>query len=230
MNFLRNIKPIKLRFYTENAGAYACLKPDHAKAFVPKWLSTTEVIPNKTNVKYCYGLRESFRRGFSIPLWTDIKIQTSIDEEGNLDGNLIFADSVSGVIVEEGNSVMHTKDRHLFKLLSPWYCECDEDITFTAFENHFSKPVRNVEFVSGILQFKYSNATHMFIYVENKTQNILLEAGDTPILYRQNSDRDIEIQVEYDPEKTLYLQKLGANTPFFSHRMAKFRKFGRNNK
>ena len=217
-----------MRFYTENASAYEFFKPNHSRFFIPDWLSDTHMMPNQSNVKYCYGLRESFRRGFSIPLWTDINIKSSVDIDGNLiEGNVICADNITGVMPQEGDSVMHTKEKHLFKLLSPWHCECDEDITFTAFENHFSKPVRKVEFISGILQFKYAYATHMFMYVENTTQDITLDAGDTPMLFRQNSERDIEIEVEYDPEKSSYLHKLNSNAPFFSFKLAKSRMFSK---
>jgi hypothetical protein len=227
INFLRNIKPIKLRFYTDHASAYRYLKPDHSRNHLPDWLRKVKVYENESNVKHCYGLRESFKKGFVIPLWSDIKIETKSKPDGSMEGKMIFADNISEALDEDGGTVMHTRNKRLVKLISPWYCECDEEVTFSVFENHFSKPDRGVEFISGTLQFKYTNATHLFMYLENKTQNTLLNAGDAPFIYRQNSEREIEIDVSYDPEKTMYLQNLGGRSSFFTHKFMKRRKFGR---
>ena len=222
INFLRNIKPINLRFYTDNPNVYELLKPDKSSRFIPSWLSSLETVDRKPTVKNCYGLRESYRDGFILPLWSDINIHTYLDATGAFDLSLEFADKTHSCVFDSGSTVMHPKQQTLIKLISPWRIECDEDITFSVYENLFSKPNRGVHFVSGALNFKYQNSCHFFFYIQNVPDvKVQLDAGDTPMFFRQNSQRSLKIECFYDPEKTSYLINKNTNRPFFNTAMYK---------
>lgn len=227
MNILRNTKPIKLKFYTEHASAYEYLKPAYSSDYFPSWVSQLPNAEGGPTVKNCYGLRESFRKGFVVPLWSDFLVKTELRDDGSFQGDLVFSDEYSEALLEQGDSVMNLQNKDLLKLVSPWYCDCEEEVTFTMFENHFSKPDRGVQFLSGIVQFKYNRATNMFLYIDKKSQKVELEAGDIPVIFRQNSERPLEIESHYDPEKTKQLRDIGKHTSFFQNGLMKRRKFSK---
>jgi len=220
MFFNRVTKPIKLKFYSNHASAHELFKPDRASAFMPSWMSGSD-----SRVKHCYGLRSSFYDGFGIPLWSDLSIQLKETAPGKFDGRYDFADQsgLSKIKFENDSSPMHPRSKMLFKLSSVWMCECDEDIKFSAMENMWSSPNRKVEFVSGVLDFRFQFATNMFFYVEKKNQNLVIEAGDVPLLFRQLSERKLKIECHYDPEKYSYLDAKAHQIPFFSQNHMKIR-------
>ena len=220
MFFNRIAKPISLRFYTNHAIAYDLFRPDIAGKFAPNWMAGSD-----SKVKHCYGLKSLFSNGFAIPLWSDFSMQIREMANGEFEGSYNFADrsGLSHIQLENSSSPMHPKNKMLFKLLSVWFCECDEDVQFAAIENMWSNPSRKAEFVSGSLDFKFQAATNMFFYIEKKNDTINMNAGDIFILFRQLSERKLKIECQYDPEKFSYLSSKTNQTPFFKQSYMKAR-------
>jgi hypothetical protein len=218
MHLLSRTKPIKLRFCTSSVNAYELFPPAPAKGFVPGWLSETS-----HPVRHCYGMRQSFSRGFVIPLWSDLHLKLQKNKDGEYDGNLRFVDSVSELMVEPHDHALSPRNKVLIKLLSPWFCECEEEVTFSVMENMYSNPSRGVEFMSGIMEYRYQNSTNMFLYLPKKDTDASLRAGDTPLLFRQNSERDLVIECKHDPERFDYLLQRYAQPPFLSNRWSQRR-------
>lgn len=215
MFYLKRIKPIKLRFYTDNANAYELFKPSKASNFSPDWRSNKE-----DQARHCYGLKSMFQDGFIIPLWSDLMITTTNSGDGEVSGSFEFSDKKSLIELQTAETSAIPKNKICFKILSPWLCECDEDIKFIKTENMWSNPDRGAEFLSGVLDFKYQNSTNMFFYIDKKEQTLLLKANDTPVLFRQLSERRIDIECLHDPDKFEYLQDK-ISRPFFEQRHIK---------
>lgn len=222
MFYLKRIKPIKLRLYTGNPSAFEYFKPDYAGNFRPKWMSDAS---DKT--KHCYGLKTTFKDGFCVPIWSDLKITTERSHDGEYTGNFEFADTTSVVRLETRSPNMNPKSKMCFKLLSPWLVECDEDVHFVMMENMWTNLNRGAEFLSGTMEFKYQHGTHMFFYINRAPQTFMLYAEDVPVVFKQLSERKLEIETSYDPEKATYLLGKG-NTISFSQDHMKRRNIARN--
>ena len=222
MFYLKNTKPIKLRFYTANASAFEYFKPDHASTFMPKWVSDVS-----ETTRHCYALRSTFKDGFCIPLRSDMSIVTTRLGNGEYQGNFEFPDGSNSLEFLGDGGNMTPKSKMCFRITSPWLVQCDEDIHFVQMENMWTNINRDAEFLSGTLEFKHQHQTNMFFYINSKEQQFLLSAGDTPVIFKQLSERKIKIETFYDPEKTSYLEKK-ARRISFTHDHMKRRNMGKN--
>jgi hypothetical protein len=216
MIFLRRTKPIVVRLYTDTANAHRLFSPKLASELKPSWLS------EKTDpVRACAGLRKMFSSGFGIPLWSDLDMNTVINEKNEADGSVRFSDKKNYLDLQKMETSAIPSSKICMKMLSPWYAECDEEINFIATENMWSNPSRSVEFLSGVADFKYQHATNMFFYMDKKTSYTQLNAGDVPILWKPQSERKLVIESFYDPQKYNYLLDTCQHPPFRNFMYAK---------
>lgn len=218
MNFLKRIKPIKVDLYTGHGNAHRLFKPCYAKDYKPNWLSKVKVTPDERHVKHCYGLRQSFSTGFVIPLWADIVVHTEVDSVGEVSSRSFQIPDQHTVLdqIKTKDGFMEWPNRSLYKIVSPWYAVCDEDVDFVMMENMFSQAPYGAEFVSGVVQFKQQHATNMFLYLQNVTQMVRLTAGDVPVIFKPLSERPLQIKSHYDPDKHAYYNNLSVHQSFLN--------------
>ena len=218
MIFLKRTKPIVVRLYTDTPNAYRLFAPKLSSDLKPSWLSEKD-----DTARACTGLKKMFNSGFGIPLWSDLDMNTTINDRNEVDGDFKFSDRKNYLELQRQRTSAIPQSKICMKLLSPWCAECDEEVNFIATENMWGNPSRNVEFLSGVADFKYQHATHMFFYMDKKAGHTQINAGDVPVLWLPQSERKLVIEAFYDPDKYKYFAYLCNMPPFRNFVYAKTR-------
>jgi hypothetical protein len=203
--FWRKRKDIVLNCYTNRADVYNFFPIVETKKQIPKWfkgLSTPkfETIEDRdtVNLKLCPAFIEYFKRGITLPLWSDLFIRAG--KKNTLDYEWHYADKCSGIEVHPSELTNNHFDPLLYqhlKLTSPWLFSCDEDVSFLAVEPGWQFDVLSTaRILSGIVNFKYQPNTNinMFLVRENEGTDLLFHAGMPIYNFFPLTDRKITIK------------------------------------
>jgi hypothetical protein len=204
-------KPIELRFYTNNRSACELFPPTKAAKARPRWLSTADSGGFGVTIQRCRGIREFFSHGVAVPLWSDLKLETT---ENHLRWD--FSDGKSQLHVESEFGVMQRPNEALCKLIFPWAAECSEAVPFMQVQNMWDQTAAAFRSINGTLEFKYQHAVNLFLYFQADTSTII-PAGTSFFILAPLSERPIKILAEYDPEKYDALRDGSRSRPFFKN-------------
>jgi len=164
----------------------------HASSILPEWWkkipSTYDDVNSPSNkiktytIKKCPGFRDLYTKGFVIPLWSDLVIETKFDG----DIRYQFASGSPASIIDSHNRLQFGNyfDNLIHaKISSPWFLSEKTGIKF-----HFSNPVWNLinvfdgNILPGIIDFKYQHQTNINMFLPKVNQSYYLEAG-TPLVH-----------------------------------------------
>lgn len=150
-------------------------------------------VPLKT-MRRCVGILDFFRYSFTLPLWSDVIINT--DKESY---SYFFADNFSSIEMhnprQHGNFISHYN--HL-KFVSPWLFFCKRDVKFLVVQpswNFIDNQLfnENIFIVPGVVDFKYQHTTNVNAFITKKKNELKLNAG-TPLLnFFPLTDKKIKI-------------------------------------
>lgn len=179
---------------------------DKTSNFYPQWWKT--MAPTYTyqdqfgielqaaTMRHCSGLIDLYKRGVSIPLWTDLKVKTSSDGGW-------WCNFVSGF----GNAMAHDSRQlggnlenliHI-KLNSPWLIREKTGCQFL-YHGHPWNNLSNLGdyFIPpGIVNFKYSNSTEINTFFPKKDTVISIDAG-TPMAHLiPLTDNELSVKCHY---------------------------------
>lgn len=205
INFFIKNKEVTLDCFTTDYDTSQLFPISPAKKFLPKWwkdLDKNPVRPNdfvdyipSANMRGCGGFTEYFKRGFIIPLWSDLIIKTDLQQY-----TYQFSDEKTNIEYHPSETYNGAfSNYHHLKIASPWLLKCKEDIHFL-----FSSPFWNIgtlgdindnfHIVPGVVPFKYVNSTNINMFVTKKENRYFLQAG-TPLVYLYpNTDKKIKIK------------------------------------
>lgn len=199
-------------FVHEKYSALVDLLPiQPAHRFIPDWYKSLptphfnqSTMNRNLNIKSCLGFLNMFRTGYMIPMWSDLAI--NVDKVSN---ELIYKYTFS-----DGKSILNTHadehagnfytDHFKFKLLSPWFIECDNDIKFILTDCLWnSTDERDYVVPTGITRFnKYDNlSTNIFMLVKKQKQRIFINAGQPMIHIIPMTERNTRLQFEVLSDK-----------------------------
>ena len=178
--------------------------------YTPEWWQTLNNVEsfitqngltiNLPTMKTCTGIVKLFKNSWTIPLWSDFKIKTSVDGTWN------FATPTD--MPEQLLSLQPIKDHqsyqynHAFKKLihlkfiSPWLMYEKTGVNFllmgadwTMFDKH-----PELKILSGILSFNLPVLSNINCFLPKQNAEFLLEAG-TPLAYLiPITDRKVELK------------------------------------
>ena len=221
INILRLARPVEVTFYTANINAHELFPVAKATKYLPKWVSNSKHDRNVASPVNCHGLRAMYQKGIALPLWSDVRIQLIEDSMSEKCAvKFDMANEFRSLTREEGHA-LDVPRKILMKAFSPWMARTDEDIMFSVMENMFDPKQYPAEFMSGVQTFKYQFSTNFFFYLPNFPMTFQMNAGDVPIIIVPNTERDVVVKSEYNPEMAQRLVERFNRSPFFTNRLGR---------
>jgi hypothetical protein len=174
-------------FFTTRPDVYKYSPIDYAYKFYPHWWKKTPLTYSKTfferpTIKSCNGIIDTYKKGFIIPLWSDLALQV---ENKNIFWH--YADDISTCDFHDHQQWENYTDINKYyhlKIKSPWIAKCKDNINF-----YFTKPFWNhslgvpYEILSGVLNFKYNNSTHIQMMIDIQKNYIYNFKALTPMAH-----------------------------------------------
>ena len=200
-------KEIVLHCYTDRAEVYNYSPVVEAKKKIPEWFKKIPGPGSKKieddnyktlNLKQCTGFIEYYKKGFMLPLWSDLAL--NIGARNSSDYSWQYSDKRSDITyhepVQSNNNFDPLLYQHL-KLVSPWQFHCDEDISFLAIEPGWQfNDLGTARILSGVIDFKYQSATHVNVFFtrEEKESRLIWKAGMPLYHFIPLTDRKITLK------------------------------------
>ena len=215
-------KTIEIHCYTDNKMVYDCFKIQQSTKFYPQWwkdlpkYSGTPKTISDTTMKGCYGFLELYKKSFVIPLWSDLLFSNEIEKNNfqydskqkNLNPKKLFFrnkefTSDQHSIEQYLNSVNH-KEWQQFKLNSPWYIECKENINFLALDCLYNRQdlFGKINLVPGMFNFFVLPQSNILGFVKINSEDFVIEAGTPMIHCIPITERPVKVFCHFDPYKT----------------------------
>jgi len=211
--------------YTNNINAYEYFPIRKARDFIPQWWKD---IPNamydessnhrtqaflKSTMKRCPGIMEYYKKGFMIPLWSDIEFIITDDEDGN---DIMMTHAADQTPIEphpsyQKGSFLSSGDWFHNKLVSPWKIETKEPLDFLYLQPHWNLNELNKNFVipNGHIQFYEGNSsTHIQMFINKSSDQVINITAGTPILHLVPlTEKKIKVHSIYDEDRFYKLEK-----------------------
>ena len=222
--FLLKKKKIVIDAFTYNGHAEQFFKPAAAIDFVPDWWKTlSSSYTTRTDqgieiqvptLKRCDGILELYKRGFVIPLWSDLIVETN--GQGSL--SYVWSETNGMNISGHDSKQWDNKFQHLIncKIRSPWFFEEKTGVNF-----YWSNPVWNnlVEFAEvnvlpGVVNFKHQKSSNFNFMFENKRRRYEFKHGHPLAHLIQLSDSNIQIKTHLISEQEWDRKMIDSITEF----------------
>ena len=198
------MKKIKLECFTADAAIHKLFPISLAKKFIPEWFKNIPpTVEQMDTIKHCDGFNNLYSRGWVIPMWSDLLIET--DEEGSYryqySGNFesYAGSNRGGEPIDYHNSTQlgnKFPDHLHLKLLSPWIIKEKTGVDFYYSENTWGikKYFDDITILPGVLNFKDQNTANINMFLEKKNNKFIIE-HNTPLIHCiPLSDAKLEIK------------------------------------
>jgi len=185
VSFFNFNKTLELTAYTCRPEVYNYVPVVLAKKYLPEWVrkSKSEVIDPKKGpiptIKKCVGLRDLYRKGVVIPLWTDI--DATINPIGEKVDHFDFnaADQHTKLFLHTENQFGQCPHLACFqhiKIESPWAFVANKNVQFLCLEPtwNYAGVFNGVQTLGASVSFNKQHATHV---------NMLLQKKEVPATY-----------------------------------------------
>jgi hypothetical protein len=193
LSFLFRRSKIVLDCFTDFQHAFEYAPIKEAINFIPKWwkdLPKVQVTPEERipflNMKFCPGIIDFYKRGFIIPMWSELKLIVS--PIGSQYYEWQYADQMSGIEVHSakqwGNFLDPEVYQH-FKLQSPWVIKANQEVyfSFTYPTWNFRNPEELILF-NGVDNYYYQHSTSInFVIKKSIASKQLLIPHNQPLVH-----------------------------------------------
>ena len=130
-------------------------------------------------IKTCSGVLDLYRNSFSIPLWSDLIINT------NADGSWAYqysADQSPEIVQHSSRQLPEINSYIHLKLASPWLITEKTGVNFYFTDSFYNKMDRWNDYknVPAIVNYKYQHTSNINMFVPKVASTISIDAG-TPI-------------------------------------------------
>jgi hypothetical protein len=209
-NIISRLRPIVVDAFTFNEDVYNLCYPDSSSNFIPDWWrnlpATVPYTPlpqvGMATMKKCPGLTNIFKRGFIIPLWSDLAI-TLRNDGGYTSYNYQFSDNESIADTHPNSQFAgfyNVKEMQHLKLVTPWKLRESSGINFS-----MTQPVWNMQdynkhitILPGITDFKYQDSVNIQMLINypelNNKLELILPAGLPVCQLVPLTDRPVKIK------------------------------------
>jgi len=186
MNWLNQMfffkrKQIVVDCFIKDLIVYNNFKIQRASKFIPKeWKDLPPHFSHKMNpdpnskmvqeiatLKKCNAFRDLFANGFIIPLWADCQLEAHNDRFVFGGHNMFEANSTASGHHRSQIGDFYLNYNHI-KIESPWFLREKTGVKFSwngcLWNNTHN--LEHVQFLPGVLDFKYQNATHINLFIK----------------------------------------------------------------
>ena len=177
-------KPVVFKFYTCNKDAFTLAKPDKAVKFFPKWwreLARNFNEENKPDMTHCAGFLDMYKKSIIVPAWSDFEMVVAYDfyNWSYVDGKSIAVEHTPN---QRGSFLPEERYQHI-KLISPWFMECDEDISVSWQEPTYSNEIEGMKVLPGIIVPSQMNEVNInLIFERTKDEKKYLITWGMPLI------------------------------------------------
>lgn len=178
-----------------------------------------QVTHRQNTMKKCLGLVDLYRESWTLPMWTDMALRTS--EDGTY--GFITPISILGKPIYDHDPGQHGnnfKNFFAMKLTSPWFLFEKKGIKFAFVGADWSllNSHPDVRIPSGLLDFKYNNATNVNLFLPRKNAEYQFSAGTPLGHFIPLTDRRVEFKTHYvsESEYKEIMKRTGAYKPTFN--------------
>lgn len=188
-------KKIVLDCFTDEIYAIKYAPIHYAIKHIPEWwrnLPTSYSDVSQTNMRYCVGMIDYYRRSVAIPLWSDVSITVGANK------SLMWQFSDNTTVAVHHPKLQYNgflEDFTHMKIESPWFFQSEKNIDWV-----WSHPTYNYvhhdDAVSlpGISNFYYQHAVQINLFVRaDREKHILIPQGQPMAVLTPMSDRRVEI-------------------------------------
>jgi hypothetical protein len=126
--------------------------------------------------KTCVGIINYFKNSFTMPLWSDVVLQT--EEDGSYVYEFSARNSL-GIETHPKSQYGHEFDNYIhMKFLAPWVLTEKTGVNFLAAAPtwNLSQHLNDIHILPGIIDFKYQYAMHVNMFLPKKQNRIFLES------------------------------------------------------
>ncbi len=215
---------------TDNASAAKLQPIAPAIKYTPKWwkeIPTSkfdwEAMHHTLTVKSCPGIISTLRRGFVLPLWSDVAIKYN---DNSWTGQ--FADKKTGISWHEpSQSPEFYSDYWRLKLESPWIIESPVDLLYTHPFYLFQQPVPYTTPPGIVSPFGKCMATNYFLFLQKRVEEtrLILKMG-TPLFHIiPLTEKKVELKIEIlEKEEFNSRASVAINTSVFVNKFPRYKK------
>ena len=186
-----------------------------ASKFMPEWITKMQseykangFVPTST-MKKCPAIIDYLTTGFTIPLWSDLVINTSsIDNSFKWQFADEKTDSICHSAMQWSSFTNPTENSHM-KIISPWHIKTKDDVKFLWSNPFYNNKIQlSYHLAPAIIDFKDQHASHINMFIDvNKNTDIKIDAGTPLVHVLPMSDKQVKIKThlidkkEYDKQE-----------------------------
>lgn len=207
MIFVKKSK-IVIDAFTSSSTAYEWFPIDRTQKYIPEWwkkIPSSYKLENPSTlkdialtIKKCPGVIDLFTCGFILPLWTDLVMVLTPDQNMF---NYEFASKSPNWFIDlnEHRQYLNAFSNKFLqaKITSPWIIKEKSGVKFTLIEPTWTMSNPN-EFtvVPGMLDFKYQNNINVNVFLEMSSRGcrVDMRAGQPLAQFIPLSDKEIEVR------------------------------------
>jgi hypothetical protein len=177
---------------------YNTLPIKYSHAYYPQWwksLPAKKIIWDdliaSPNMKSCAGLLDYYKRGITIPMWSDLIVEIDNDNQFKWQ----FSDQQSTLVNHPYSQRVGFKDESIhLKLNSPWYIKSEKNVYFNFLPDYYNLNRNDFEIAPGTVEYYYQNTTNINILTEMSEKTIFISAGQPMINIVPLSERNIVLK------------------------------------
>ena len=194
---------IHLDSFTTNSGIHDLFPIQSSNNFIPDWWKNIPktysekdeygIVTQHATMKSCVGFLDLYKTGFIIPNWSDVIFRTYPD------GSWAYkqaAENLPQITSHNSNQYGDLQNLIHAKIESPWIITEKTGVSFLFTDPKWNKLKNINDFVvlDGVVNFKYQHSTHINIFIQQKDNQINLNAGDPLVHLIPLSDKKVKIK------------------------------------
>jgi len=214
-----------VHFYTNDPLVYEFFKIQKGTFFYPEWLKKIKNNDeNLRTIKKCPGMLDMYKNSFIMPLWTAIKVDIK-----NSSVHIDASDGSTKIdchVPTQRGLYMDSEDYLHLKIITPWRAYSKSNTKFLCAPCSFSneKLVTDFFIPNAIRSYSISAGNNIHGFIINQDQKFELDAGSPIMHIFPITDKQVNIECHFDPERFFYLEALQPNRFSFTGSYFKKRK------
>lgn len=171
----------------------------------------------------CYGNTGSYRRSFTIPMWSEVKVRV---KDGTLDILSAVQEPHFAVIPHTGDTDWNPVNKiEVMKFAVPWVFETSWDGHWVYGSHILNTTAMNIP--TGILEFRNQYDANIFCKIDTSYSHEYKIPYLHPVMQCYPlTDLPFHLEVEYDPTIFHRIKQRGSQYPYFRASVQKFRAQG----